>query len=65
MPPSQSGPADYPGGTRRLIQRADGMHYTIVNGQVIYEDGRLSGDLPGQVLRGGAYRQAPPRRRRT
>ncbi len=47
---------DYPADTRRLIQRADGMHYTIVNGRVINEDGRLSGDLPGQVLRGSAYR---------
>jgi N-acyl-D-aspartate/D-glutamate deacylase len=46
---------DYPADTRRLIQRADGMHYTIVNGEVICEDGRLSGDLPGQVMRGSAY----------
>jgi N-acyl-D-amino-acid deacylase len=47
---------DYPADTRRLIQRADGMHYTIVNGQVVCEDGRLSGDLPGQVMRGSAYK---------
>jgi N-acyl-D-aspartate/D-glutamate deacylase len=46
---------DYPAGTRRLIQRSEGMHYTVVNGRVIYEDGHLSGDLPGQVLRGAAY----------
>jgi N-acyl-D-aspartate/D-glutamate deacylase len=46
---------DYPAGTKRLIQRADGVHYTIVNGRVIYEDGRLSGDMAGQVLRGSAY----------
>ena len=32
------------------------MHYTIVNGQVISEDGKLSGDLPGHVLRGAAYK---------
>ena len=50
---------DYPAGTRRLIQRSDGIHYTIVNGGVIYEDGRLSGELPGHVLRGAAY--APSR----
>jgi len=49
---------DYPAGTRRLVQRADGMHYTVVNGRVVQEDGRLSGDLPGQVLRGGAYQRA-------
>jgi N-acyl-D-amino-acid deacylase len=48
---------DYPAGSKRLIQRADGMHYTVVNGKVIQEDGRLSGELPGQVLRGPLYRQ--------
>jgi N-acyl-D-aspartate/D-glutamate deacylase len=48
---------DYPANTRRLIQRSEGMHYTIVNGQVICEDGQLSGDLPGQILRGAAYAQ--------
>jgi N-acyl-D-aspartate/D-glutamate deacylase len=47
---------DYPAGTRRLIQRADGVHYTIVNGTVIQEEGRIIGELPGQVLRGAAYR---------
>jgi N-acyl-D-amino-acid deacylase len=46
---------DYPANTKRLAQKADGVHYTIVNGVVIYEDGRLSGDLPGKVLRGAAY----------
>ncbi|HLH23448.1 MAG TPA: amidohydrolase family protein [Chloroflexota bacterium] len=50
---------DYPAGTRRLVQRSEGIHYTIVNGQVIYADGRLSGDLPGHVLRGPAYRGQP------
>jgi N-acyl-D-amino-acid deacylase len=47
---------DYPADTRRLIQRADGMHYVVVNGRVICEDGQPTGDLPGQVLRGSAYR---------
>ena len=47
---------DYPAGTKRLIQRAVGMHYTVVNGRVICEDGRLSGDLPGMVLRTPAYK---------
>jgi N-acyl-D-amino-acid deacylase len=51
--------ADYPASTRRLVQRADGMHYTVVNGRVVQEDGRLSGDLPGAVLRGAAYRRQP------
>lgn len=47
---------DYPANTRRLVQRSEGVHYTVVNGRVVYEDGRLSGDLPGHVLRGTAYR---------
>lgn len=48
---------DYPAGTKRLIQRSEGVCNTIVNGRVIYENGSLSGDLPGKVLRGPAYQQ--------
>jgi N-acyl-D-amino-acid deacylase len=48
---------DYPAGSKRLVQRSVGMHYTVVNGSVIHEDGRMSGDLPGHVLRGALYRQ--------
>jgi hypothetical protein len=33
------------------------MHYTIVNGRVINEDGRMTGDLPGHVIRGALYRE--------
>jgi N-acyl-D-aspartate/D-glutamate deacylase len=47
---------DYPGGAKRFIQRSEGICYTIVHGRPVYEDGRLTGDLPGQVLRGSAYR---------
>ncbi len=46
---------DYPAGTKRLIQRSEGICQTIVNGKVIYEGGKLSGEMPGQVLRGTAY----------
>jgi N-acyl-D-aspartate/D-glutamate deacylase len=46
---------DYPAATKRLIQRAEGVFYTIVNGKVIYEDGKLSGEMAGEVLRGAAY----------
>jgi N-acyl-D-aspartate/D-glutamate deacylase len=48
---------DYPAGTGRLIQRAIGVHYTIVNGKVICADGKITGELPGQVLRSSAYRR--------
>jgi N-acyl-D-aspartate/D-glutamate deacylase len=45
---------DLPGGGRRLVMPAEGIEYTIVNGQVLYEHGRHSGALPGEVLRSGA-----------
>jgi N-acyl-D-aspartate/D-glutamate deacylase len=48
---------DYPAGSKRLIQRSEGIHYTVVNGKVILEDGRMTGELPGQVLRGPLYRR--------
>jgi len=48
---------DYPAGTRRLVQRSEGVYYTIVNGQVIYQDGRYTGELPGQILRGPLYQE--------
>ena len=46
---------DYPAGTRRLIQRAEGVRYTVVNGDVIYKNDNLSGEMAGQVLRSVAY----------
>jgi N-acyl-D-aspartate/D-glutamate deacylase len=48
---------DFPAGTKRMVQRAVGLHYTIVNGTVINDHGRMTGDLPGQVIRGPLYRQ--------
>jgi N-acyl-D-aspartate/D-glutamate deacylase len=44
---------DLPGGGRRLVMPAQGIQYTIVNGQVLYEEGKHTGVLPGQVLRSG------------
>jgi N-acyl-D-amino-acid deacylase len=41
---------DLPGGEKRLIQRAKGVQMTIVNGQVLTEDGKHTGALPGKVL---------------
>jgi N-acyl-D-aspartate/D-glutamate deacylase len=48
---------DYPAETSRLIQRAIGVHYTIVNGKLICEDGKITEELPGKVLRSSAYRR--------
>lgn len=44
---------DLPGGGRRLVMPAQGIEYTIVNGDVLYEHGVHSGYLPGRVLRSG------------
>ncbi len=44
---------DLPGGGRRLVTQADGIEYTIVNGRVLYEQRRHTGELPGRVLRSG------------
>ena len=43
---------DLPAGGRRLIQRADGYRYTLVNGQVTMRDGVPTGELPGRLIRG-------------
>ena len=42
---------DLPGGGRRLVVPAHGVNYTIVNGEILYEDQRHTGALPGRVLR--------------
>lgn len=42
---------DFPGGAPRYIQRSFGYKNTIVNGEVILEDGEHTGDRPGKVLR--------------
>jgi N-acyl-D-amino-acid deacylase len=44
---------DLPGGGRRLVMPAEGIEYTVVNGEVLYEHGKHSGAMPGQVLRSG------------
>jgi N-acyl-D-aspartate/D-glutamate deacylase len=41
---------DLPGGEKRLVQKATGVKMTVVNGEVLTEDGRHSGALPGRVL---------------
>ena len=42
---------DLPGGGRRLVVPARGVNYTIVNGEILYENGRHTGAFPGRVLR--------------
>jgi N-acyl-D-aspartate/D-glutamate deacylase len=43
---------DLPASARRLVQKIDGYDYTIVSGQVTYEQGDVTGALPGRLLRG-------------
>lgn len=43
---------DLPGGARRLVQKADGVAATIVNGAVTLENGEATGETPGALLRG-------------
>ena len=42
---------DLPGGARRLVQKADGIAATIVNGVVAIENGRATGHSGGAVLK--------------
>jgi N-acyl-D-aspartate/D-glutamate deacylase len=49
---------DLPAGARRLIQRTRGMAATVVNGEVLLRDGKHTGALPGQLLRGPLARRA-------
>ena len=44
---------DLPGGEKRLIQQANGIEMTIVNGQVLVANGKHTGALPGAVVGGG------------
>ena len=43
--------SDFPGGTSRFIQRAEGYVATLVNGEVILEDDVHTGVRAGKVLR--------------
>jgi N-acyl-D-amino-acid deacylase len=42
---------DFPAGTERYVSDAEGYDYVIVNGEVLLENGKHPGALPGQVLR--------------
>ena len=43
---------DLPGGARRLVQKADGIRATVVNGAVAFENGEATGTYAGEVLKG-------------
>ena len=43
---------DLPGGARRLVQKADGIRATIVNGALTMENGESTGRFAGEVMKG-------------
>jgi N-acyl-D-aspartate/D-glutamate deacylase len=48
---------DLPAGARRLVQRTRGIAATVVNGDVLLREGKHTGALPGQLLRGPLARR--------
>jgi N-acyl-D-amino-acid deacylase len=42
---------DQPAGEWRLVQRAEGYHWTLVNGEITFEGGKCTGATPGRLLR--------------
>jgi N-acyl-D-amino-acid deacylase len=45
---------DLPGKQPRLIERAEGIEYTVVGGQVLFAGDNYQGGMPGKVLRSAA-----------
>ncbi|MBI3197256.1 MAG: amidohydrolase family protein, partial [Rhodospirillales bacterium] len=43
---------DLPGGARRLVQKAEGIKATLVNGGVAFDNGEATGAYAGTVLKG-------------
>jgi N-acyl-D-aspartate/D-glutamate deacylase len=48
---------DLPAGAMRLVQKANGIDASIVNGEVLLRDGEHTGRYPGQLLRGPLARR--------
>ncbi len=46
---------DFPAGGWRIRELAQGIKSTIVNGEVLIEDGKHTGALPGRVMRNSLY----------
>ena len=44
----------------RIREQAEGIHYTVVNGDVLIDNGKHTGALPGQVLRNALYKNGKP-----
>jgi N-acyl-D-amino-acid deacylase len=48
---------DFPNNGWRIREQAEGIEFTVVNGEVLVERGELTGALPGKVLRNALYGQ--------
>lgn len=46
---------DFPAGGWRVRELAEGIKCTIVNGEVLLEDGKHTGALPGRIMRNALY----------
>lgn len=44
--------SDLPGGARRLVQKAEGIRATLVNGAVAFDNGEATGTNAGMVIKG-------------
>ncbi len=42
---------DLPAGGTRLYAKAEGLSHVLVNGQILFQDGKHTGAIPGEVLR--------------
>ena len=47
---------DLPGNETRMIQKAAGVPFTVVNGEIVIENGAPTGACPGKVLRPAPWR---------
>jgi N-acyl-D-amino-acid deacylase len=46
---------DFPSNGWRIRELAEGIHYTVVNGEILLEKGAHTGSYPGRVLRNARY----------
>ena len=46
---------DFPNDGWRMRELAEGIHYTVVNGEVLLEKGTHTGSYPGRVLHNARY----------
>jgi N-acyl-D-aspartate/D-glutamate deacylase len=49
---------DFPANGWRMRELAEGIHYTVVNGEVLLEKGQHTGSYPGRVIRNARYQMA-------